>query len=104
MTCTWSNELPVVTNLECTKNKLTEWNKQVFGNIFERKRRLIGELKRVQKVLDVCFSHKLQACEANLRVEIEEVLAHEELLCTKNIGRNGWNMGTEILPIFIIEC
>lgn len=58
------------------------------GNIFERKKRLIDELKKIQRILDFRFSPKLQDRENTLRQEIEEILWHEELLwCQKSEGR-----------------
>lgn len=41
---------------------------------------MIAELKRVQKVLNYRFSQKLHNREAELRIDLEEVLSHEELL------------------------
>lgn len=46
----------------------------MYGNIFYRKCRLIGELKKVQNVLDVHCTERHKKCEAILRSEIEEVL------------------------------
>ncbi|PPE01476.1 hypothetical protein GOBAR_DD01506 [Gossypium barbadense] len=48
----WNNELAVGDNLERFQESVKEWNKQVYGNIFVRKRKLISELERVQKVLE----------------------------------------------------
>lgn len=67
-------------NLESLKGIIVIWNKKVFGNIFERKRKLISELKKIQMILDCHFSKKLYDRELILRRELEEVLSHEELL------------------------
>lgn len=32
-------------NLEVSKGRVSDWNKHVYGNIFQRKRRLMAELK-----------------------------------------------------------
>lgn len=80
MNRSWNNEITVGDNLESFQETITKWNKQLYRNIFVRKRKLISELERVQKVLDVCFSQTLHRREYGLQHEIEEVLAHEELL------------------------
>lgn len=76
----WNNDTMAMDSLENLKGAISEWNKKVYGNIFQRKRKLVGELKRVQKVLYFRFLTMLQERETTLRHEIEEVLSHEELL------------------------
>lgn len=57
-----------------------KWNKDVYGNIFVRKRKLVNELKKVQKILEFRSSHSLLKWGSELKFDIEEALAHEELL------------------------
>lgn len=65
-------------NLEHFQKELQEWNKCVFGNIFVRKRRLILELERIQRILYLRDLKKLRDRELELWLGIEDV--HEELL------------------------
>lgn len=85
----WRHDIPVVENLDRFKDKVSDWNKKVYGNIFECKRRLTGELKRVQRILDYRFSHSLHKRDIDLRQELEEVLHHEELLWIQK-SRSKW--------------
>lgn len=58
-----SNWLPgrsVLEKLEGFKEVVTTRNKQVYGNIFEKKRKLIAELKKIQKVLEFQTTQSLQ--------------------------------------------
>lgn len=60
--------------------KLQAWNKHTFGNIFQKKRRLLLRLEGVQKALDSKPTNSLIVLEARLKREWEEVLFQEELL------------------------
>lgn len=80
ITSSLNDELPVGDNLKHFQDSVQEWNKRVYGIIFVRKRRLISDLERVQKVLEVLYSQTLHRLEYELSQEVEEVLAHEELL------------------------
>lgn len=80
ITSCWRNEVPVVENLDLFKDRVSYWNKKVYGNIFYHKRRLIGELKKVQKIVDYRFLQSLHKRDIKLCQELEEVLYHEELL------------------------
>ncbi|KAI8574007.1 hypothetical protein RHMOL_Rhmol01G0320300 [Rhododendron molle] len=56
------------------------WNKDVFGNIFRRKRWVLARLEGVQKSMDYRFSHSLQCFEKDLITEFNEILTQEEIL------------------------
>lgn len=43
----WKNDLLAAKNLELFKGAITKWNKEVYCNIFTRKRKLVAELKKV---------------------------------------------------------
>ncbi|KAL7201796.1 hypothetical protein ACSBR1_033489 [Camellia fascicularis] len=61
-------------------NKVTEWNKEVFGNIFKRKRRLLARIEGTQKALVENFTHSLQNLEHMLIKDYNETLLQEEML------------------------
>ncbi|KAH9649730.1 putative ribonuclease H protein [Citrus sinensis] len=54
--------------------KALDWNRNVFGNIFWRKKRLLAKLGGIQRALKDYYSHGLIDLEKQLRVELEEVL------------------------------
>ena len=77
---TWSasNSLDAaVTNFAA---KAKEWNKNQFGNIFHRKRRLGAWLKGVQSALADRPSSSLIDLKRGLKAEYSEVLRLEEIL------------------------
>ncbi|TYH48911.1 hypothetical protein ES332_D10G100100v1 [Gossypium tomentosum] len=54
----WNTELVVGDNLERFQESVREWNKQVYGNIFVRKRKMISDWKGFKKSLRfVLFNH-----------------------------------------------
>ncbi|KAB2095843.1 hypothetical protein ES319_A01G067800v1, partial [Gossypium barbadense] len=70
----------IIENLGNFTNLVNDWNKVVFGNIFDRKREVIRELDRVQQALEQGNSIHLPLKETDIRVEIENILNQEELL------------------------
>lgn len=56
----WHGEAPVVASLAQPRSAILVWNKEIYGNIFERKKRLVPELILVQWVLEWRFSNKLR--------------------------------------------
>lgn len=68
--------------IECISNftnAVTNWNKKVFGNIFRKKRWLLGRIEGVQRSQEQNFSHNLQLLEKDLVDEYNNILAQEEL-------------------------
>ncbi|EOY17090.1 Uncharacterized protein TCM_036267 [Theobroma cacao] len=59
-------------------NKASQWNKEVFGNIFYRKKRLLTRLGGVEKILKSQPPRHLREIEHNLKVKYENVLQQEE--------------------------
>ena len=56
-----------------------EWNREVFGNIFQRKRRLMARINGIQAALESYYSRGLERLEASLRNELEMVMGQEEI-------------------------
>ena len=46
------SSLPTYANLENLTTKLTEWNKEIFGNLFHKKTELWARIEGVQRILD----------------------------------------------------
>uniref|UniRef100_A0A2N9EFE1 Reverse transcriptase domain-containing protein n=1 Tax=Fagus sylvatica TaxID=28930 RepID=A0A2N9EFE1_FAGSY len=55
-------------------NRVTIWNKQVFGNIFHRKKRLLARLNGIQKSLSI------RPCPALSNLETDLTLQHQNIL------------------------
>ncbi|KAH1096848.1 hypothetical protein J1N35_013769 [Gossypium stocksii] len=76
-------------NWECSGNftvslskftqKLKEWNKKVYGNIFNCKKDLIRRNANTQRKSDYFGSYYLNQEDLGLRQELENVLQHEKL-------------------------
>ncbi|XP_065632987.1 uncharacterized protein LOC112028379 [Quercus suber] len=75
---TWSASNSLAAAVTNFAAKAKEWNKNQFGNIFHRKRRLGARLRGVQFVLVDRPSSSLIDLERGLRVEYSEVLHLEE--------------------------
>ena len=76
----WNPDTQYLELVCCFTEKLSQWNKESFGNIFQMKRRLLAKLGSIQKALELHESKGLIRLEMMLRKELEEVLSHEELL------------------------
>ena len=64
------------------------WNRNVFGNIFQRKRRLMARINGIQATLESRNSYSLMRMEARLRNELETVMSQEEILWLLHGDRN----------------
>ncbi|KAH9666802.1 putative ribonuclease H protein [Citrus sinensis] len=65
------------------------WNRDVFGNIFQRKRRLMARINGIQATLEKYSSRSLRRLEARLRNELEMVMSQEEILWLQK-SRKDW--------------
>ncbi|KAB2004484.1 hypothetical protein ES319_D11G202000v1, partial [Gossypium barbadense] len=73
------SDLEVDSNLDQLMAVLQKWNK-VYGNIYTRKKDLVSELSRVQRIFQVRRSSHLVLREAKIQGEIDDLLNPEELL------------------------
>lgn len=61
-------------------DKVSKWNRDNFGNIFKRKRRILARLNGIQRAME-CFDSKgLLKLESKLKTELENILSQEEVL------------------------
>ena len=60
--------------------KARVWNKEVFGNIFHRKKRVVARLKGIQTMLSTNLNNFLVNLERDLRKEFTKILKLEEEL------------------------
>ncbi|XP_074300458.1 uncharacterized protein LOC141631726 [Silene latifolia] len=66
--------------LSTLARKLKDWNTQIFGNIFRKKKELMARIGGCQRELSLRRIPYLIKLEAKLRRELDEVMEQEELL------------------------
>lgn len=76
----WNTNAEVEENKITLAQRLSEWNKNSFGNIFQRKRRVLARLQGIQRNMCTNPRPDLMKLEKKLRKEFEEILSQEELL------------------------
>lgn len=59
--------------------QLKEWNKVVFGNIFQKKKRVLARLGGVQKAITWRGNPYLYKLEETLSTEYRQILYQEEI-------------------------
>ncbi|PNX92520.1 ribonuclease H, partial [Trifolium pratense] len=77
----WTRErgLPIA-GLNTIREDSILFNKEVFGNIFKKKRKLENRLNGIQRVMERVDSTRLILLEQQLQKELDDVLYQEELL------------------------
>jgi len=76
----WNRNLSTPIALQELQKILKKWNKEVFGDIQQRKEKLVVEIKEVQDLLDVTQTDELLQKEEQLIKEFDIVLEQEETL------------------------
>ncbi|KAG7578919.1 Reverse transcriptase domain [Arabidopsis thaliana x Arabidopsis arenosa] len=85
----WNRNLSTPAALEELQTTLRRWNREVFGNIQQRKEKLVEEIKIVQDLLDLNQTDALLSKEAMLIKEFDTVLEQEEMLWFQK-SRDRW--------------
>src|ERR1044072_4026269 len=81
MRATWDKPPPsIVGKLQNIREASMRFNKETFGNIFRRKKRVEQRLQGVQQELDWRETEAMLRLEHELREEYEEILLQEELM------------------------
>ena len=70
----WRPQDTLSSTLKGLATQLTEWNREVFGNLFGRKRRLWARLEGIQHSLVAGGPHYLRKLEMKLRAELDRTL------------------------------
>ncbi|KAH1031752.1 hypothetical protein J1N35_043926 [Gossypium stocksii] len=76
----WGYSSDMSDTLSTLSRGLKDWNKSIYGHITSRKKFLVKELTRIQKLIDFLGSNRLAKVELKIRQELENILRHEELL------------------------
>lgn len=74
----WNSECNYFHATKTFTKDVMVWNKKTFGNIFNRKKRLLALVGGIQKALQRHSSNKLMQHESTPRKELEVVLAQEK--------------------------
>lgn len=85
----WKNTEKITTNAANMAWALTNWNRETFGNIHAKKRKLLARLGGIQKKLADNWHNGLVKLDRKLRAELEDVLNQEELLWYQQ-SRESW--------------
>jgi len=70
----WSTDIPLVPKLTKLANALSSWNKEVFGNLYRRKRKIWARLEGIQRQLATGGPHHLLKLERRLRKALDLTL------------------------------
>ena len=76
----WDSTTSLVPALDKLATELKVWNRDIFGNIFQQKKRLLARIAGVQKALSTNKNHGLIKLETHLRRDLDEILEREEIL------------------------
>jgi hypothetical protein len=87
---TWNASGPSTTaKLASIKEKSITFNKEVFGNIFKRKRQVEARIKGVQRQLGISSSSDIIRLERDLQKQFSAILEEEEILWFQK-SRENW--------------
>lgn len=70
-------------------NKVSKWNKESFGNIFRKKKWILGRIEGIQRAQSNQPMHSLQCLEKDLIADYNNILNQEELLWFQK-SRSKW--------------
>ncbi|XP_028067839.1 uncharacterized protein LOC114270505 [Camellia sinensis] len=96
----WNHESFLQENLSSLATNSLVWNKDVFGNIFKRKRWLLSRIEGIQKAQHFSSSHNLFLLEKDLISQYNKTLFQEEVLWFQK-SRANWITQDHIQNYFI---
>ncbi|XP_031119046.1 uncharacterized protein LOC116022462 [Ipomoea triloba] len=76
----WADDKHLEENKNAMAKALPIWNRDTFGNVFHRKKRLLARIKGVQQRLASQVRNDLLRLERKLRKELQTTLYQEELI------------------------
>ena len=74
----WDRDPPLPSTIDTLIEKAKKWNREVFGNLFACKKRVLARLSRVQKAMSNNPSDFLIQLEKNLTKEYKDIMQQEE--------------------------
>ena len=85
----WKKDVDHNVSVKEFTDKIDHWNKNEFGNIFKRKRKILARLGGIQKALESHHLDNLLNLETHLSKELNDILNQEELLWLQK-SHNNW--------------
>ena len=85
----WKKDVDYNLSVKEFTDKIDYWNKNEFGNIFKRKKKILARLNGIQKALESHHSDNLLKLETQLSKELNDILNQEELLWLQK-SRSDW--------------
>ena len=85
----WKDNIPFTQNIIQLSAALWEWNRNQFGNVFQRKRKLWARLEGVQRKLTKKKIFGMIKLERKIQKELETTLQREELIWYQR-SREDW--------------
>ncbi|KAL4278142.1 hypothetical protein GQ457_03G020710 [Hibiscus cannabinus] len=85
----WVDGDDVTSNIQRFQESVKDWNVNVFGHIGLRKKRILAQLRGIDKALRRHFSDRLVELDKQLREELNEVVRQEEALWSQK-SRSQW--------------
>lgn len=70
----WDTDLSWKDNSNCFKDIISQWNKDVFGDIFKRKKCILNRLQGIDKILDHRYREDLILLKSILWDDLNDVL------------------------------
>ena len=99
----WKTNVPFSDNSRHMTDTLKNWNANVFGNIFKRKRRLLARITGVQRKIAISPNLGLFRLDKKLKEELDLVLKQEEIFFFQK-SREDWivngDRNTSFFPSF----
>ena len=89
LAASWDQDIDTREALVGLGVKLKKWNKEVFGNVQQRKEKLVMEIKEIQEKIEEDLSDELLVKEGELLKEFEIVLEQEEVIWFQKL-REKW--------------
>lgn len=99
----WDGNMDFIKFAKEFADKVSQWNKEVFKSIFERKRTLLAKLNGIQRALEDHGSKNLLDLEDKLTGELQIVLTQEELLWYQKERKDLISLGDKNTKIFIVR-
>ncbi|KAK4274538.1 hypothetical protein QN277_017742 [Acacia crassicarpa] len=85
----WISSMDINQSLDCFKNSLKSWNKELFGMVEQQKRSIMNRLDGIQKSRAYPYSEFLCNLEIELQESLERILKLEEIKWFQK-SRNEW--------------
>ncbi|KAJ8424240.1 LOW QUALITY PROTEIN: hypothetical protein Cgig2_023861 [Carnegiea gigantea] len=75
----WRTQTPVHVALDALANQLNEWNREIFGNLFRKKRKIWGQIEGIQRKLEEEGPRYMLKLKRKLRICLDEITKPDEL-------------------------